>query len=184
MRKRLARHQQSAEKIPCGIEVFPVAGFPKAIDFCRLADWKELIKKVRLQRFSPELLGEVNRFMNRYKYVEDVVNFAAADYWATPQEFLNFSGDCEDYAIAKYYTLRALGMETASLRIVAVLDLNLNVGHAILAVYLDGQSYILDNQFDGVVTADRIKHYQAVYSINEEQWWKHIKVAPSGALTR
>ena len=82
-------------------------------------------------------------------------------------------GDCEDYSIAKFMSLRQLGFSNAELRVVAVKDLNLKIGHAVLAVYLDGKALILDNQIRKVVEAKTIRHYVPVFSINEKFWWRH-----------
>jgi predicted transglutaminase-like cysteine proteinase len=118
---------------------------------------------------------EVNRYMNEAKYITDPINWGVEDYWATPGEFLAKFGDCEDYAIAKYASLKLLGFPEDQMRVVAVKDLNLKIGHAILAVYLDGKILILDNQIKQVADADGIKHYEPVFSINEKFWWRHGK---------
>jgi predicted transglutaminase-like cysteine proteinase len=181
----LVRYKQEEPlntKKPCVTERIDLAGTPRPVDFCKLGPWLDFIRKVKLGTFSVDMLTEVNRFLNKFPYVEDITNFGVKDFWTTTQEFINFSGDCEDYAIAKYYTLKALGFDPASMRIVAVMDMNLGLGHAILAVHFKDENYILDNQFDGATQASRIKHYQAVYSINETQWWKHIQAIPG--LTR
>ena len=52
-------------------------------------------------------------------------------------------------------------------------DLNLKIGHAVLAVYLDDKILILDNQIKVVADSRRIAHYRPVYSINEQHWWRH-----------
>ncbi len=70
-----------------------------------------------------------------------------SDYWADPVEFLTHGGDCEDFAIAKYASLRMLGVPEDHLRIAIVRDLQKQVMHAILIVYTDnGDALILDNQ--------------------------------------
>lgn len=121
-------------------------------------------------------LRAVNDFMNRARYVVDEINWGVKDYWATPGQFFAQFGDCEDYAIAKYMSLRALGFDVAQLRIVVLQDLNLKVAHAILAVEIDGQTWILDNQIKRVIEEERIRHYRPVYSVNEQSWWLHRKV--------
>ena len=72
-------------------------------------------------------------------------NYGRSDYWATPLEFFRRSGDCEDYVIAKYQSLRLLGWPPEALRLVVVQDVVRDLPHAVLAVYLDGAIYILDN---------------------------------------
>lgn len=118
-------------------------------------------------------LDAVNEYMNHAPYVIDPRNYGMEDYWAAPVEFFGNDGDCEDYAIAKFLSLRALGWEPEDLRVVVLQDLNLQVAHAILAAYMDGTPYVLDNQVDEVIPADRIRHYLPLYSINEGGWWLH-----------
>ncbi|HJS30617.1 MAG TPA: transglutaminase-like cysteine peptidase [Alphaproteobacteria bacterium] len=139
---------------------------------CHLAEWRALLKELD-GKTRREQIEAVNQFMNRAPYIIDPVNYRVSDYWATPLQFLNKDGDCEDYAIAKYISLRELGFPTEILRIVVLDDLNLGIAHAVLAVYLDGDALILDNQISHVIAAARIRHYRPIYSINEEYWWLH-----------
>ena len=92
-------------------------------------------------------------------------------YWASPGEFFRRHGDCEDYAIAKFLSLRALGFDDAAMRIVVLQDLNLGIAHAVLAVELGGETLILDNQVADVVPARAIRHYRPIYAVNETHWW-------------
>jgi predicted transglutaminase-like cysteine proteinase len=82
-------------------------------------------------------------------------------------------GDCEDYAISKFMSLKLLGFSDDMLRVVAVKDLNLKVGHAVLIVILDGKYYLLDNQIKQVVETKTVRHYQPVFSISTRYWWRH-----------
>lgn len=88
-------------------------------------------------------------------------------------------GDCEDYAIVKYLSLRALGFKDEELCVVAVKDLNLKVGHAILMVILiDSKGrkryFVLDNQIKSVVEENKIRHYQPVFSIGTKFGWRYL----------
>ena len=118
-------------------------------------------------------IEEVNKFMNKSRYIQDLKNWGIKDYWASPGEFLAKFGDCEDYSIAKYMALKYLGHNPDNMRIVALKDLNLKVGHAILAYYLKDRILILDNQIKITVDSRKVRHYQPVYSINEKFWWRH-----------
>ncbi len=139
---------------------------------CNEKMWKETVGK--LETMTPkEKLVEVNRRMNLFPYILDPINWSLPDYWSTPYEFFVKSGDCEDYAIAKYLTLKRLGVPTNTMRIVVLHDKNLGVEHAVLAVYESGKIYILDNQIKTVVEDNTIAHYQPIYSINEHHWWRH-----------
>ena len=120
-----------------------------------------------------EQIDSVNRYMNDRRYILDPRNYGVADYWATPGQFLSRDGDCEDYAIAKYMSLRSLGFDDSKLRVVVLQDLNLKLAHAVLVVFHGGTAYVLDNQIKQVVPADAVRHYQLYYSINEKYWWLH-----------
>lgn len=122
------------------------------------------------------LLARVNALLNDTRYLTDLENYGVSDYWATVFQFLRRDGDCEDYAIAKYMVLKRMGFTTDQLRVVVVQDLNLGVPHAILAVYVDGAAYILDNQIQQVMSDRAIAHYRPIYSINETAWWLHKPV--------
>lgn len=119
-------------------------------------------------------IQKVQDYVNQFKYVTDFQNWGVSDFWETPLEFLEKMGDCEDFAITKYVTLKRLGFDAQQMRILVVQDLNLRIGHAVLLLDYKGRHYILDNQIKFVVEAADIAHYRAIYSINETSWWKHI----------
>ena len=145
---------------------------PSETNKCHYTTWIRFIKDAAaLDKLKQ--IEKVNAFMNQALYVEDSVNWGVKDYWATPGQFFGKFGDCEDYAIAKFLTLRQLGYEGDALRIVVVQDLNLKIGHAVLAVYHEGRVFILDNQIKQVVEAGSIRHYKPIFSINESHWWLH-----------
>ncbi|MBW2016865.1 MAG: transglutaminase-like cysteine peptidase [Deltaproteobacteria bacterium] len=137
------------------------------------ASWKEFLSRARGMTGFDQLKF-VNRFFNRWPYRLDKDIYGVSDYWATPQEFLRFSGDCEDYCITKYFALRELGYYPEQLRIVVLRDAIRNITHATLAVYLDNHVYILDNLSDGVFDQGRYSHYFPQYSFNEQNRWAHI----------
>jgi predicted transglutaminase-like cysteine proteinase len=113
--------------------------------------------------------------INKAKYVSDDSNWNQKDYWNSPGEFMARFGDCEDFAIAKFVALEMLGFAQESKRVVAVKDLNLKVGHAILVVFLDGKILVLDNQIPQVIEASKVRHYDPVFSINQKYWWRHMR---------
>lgn len=139
---------------------------------CTTKGWKEFIADLRGQDLKTQL-KEVNRAFNSHRYILDIDNWGEEDYWATPFQFLKKHGDCEDYAISKYFTLKALGVPIEDMRVVALQDLNLNLGHAVLVVYVGDKPMMLDNQIASVVPANSIRHYNPVFSINEAGWWLH-----------
>ena len=122
-----------------------------------------------------ERLRYVNAFWNTWPYKEDIVNWHQQDYWAIPDEFLKKSGDCEDYSIIKYFTLKELGIPPENMRIVVVRDTVRNFAHAVLAVYDNGDAYILDNLSNAVLSHSRLRQYMPQYSVNEFCRWAHLK---------
>lgn len=145
---------------------------PSAFTQCYIQDWKTFLDTLRGKDKKTQL-EMVNSHMNAIPYVLDIVNWGMQDYWATPYQFFVKYGDCEDYAIAKFMSLRALGFRNQDMRVVVLQDLNLGVMHAILSVYIEGEAYILDNQISQVVNDKKILHYNPIYSINETTWWRH-----------
>jgi predicted transglutaminase-like cysteine proteinase len=138
--------------------------------------WRSMIKD-QVGRPPIDQLQAINEFLNDWRYRADDNNYGQRDYWATPLEFLGRSGDCEDYAIAKYVTLRELGFAPERLRLVVVRDVARDLAHAVLAVYLDDQVYILDNLTRTVLPQERIAHYVPYYSVNETTRWAHVPPA-------
>lgn len=136
---------------------------------CPLADWKHELG--RLRGAAPlDQIKAVNRYVNRVPYIEDQANYGTADYWAEPGEFLARGGDCEDYAIAKYISLRALGLADADMRIVALWDTDRRDFHAVLAVRIGGRALVLDNRTARIRPLDEVENYRPVYSVNEAGW--------------
>jgi len=74
----------------------------------RLTGWKDLLINPKYKKLSErDKLELVNDFMNQPRFVSDIDHWGKEDYWATPIEFLSTNGgDCEDFSIAKYFTLR------------------------------------------------------------------------------
>lgn len=140
---------------------------------CHLAEWLGFLASIRGEPLERQLKA-VNRYANRRAYVLDLDNYGVEDYWAIPREFLGAGGDCEDYVIAKFFSLRWLGYPREQMRVVVVQDTNLRVPHAVLAVARDEQVYILDNQVQAVLSDREVVHYAPVFSINETRWWMHL----------
>ena len=138
-----------------------------------LKNWRKIITSAsKLNRAGQ--LKAVNDFFNRWPYKEDRELYGFSEYWATPREFMMRSGDCEDYAIAKYFALRKLGYGKDELRIVVLMDRIRGIGHAVLAVYQENGIIILDSLSDLILPHSRYKHYVPQYSMNETTRWAHV----------
>ena len=153
-------------------QVSPGQVSPGQVSQCVLDEWKAFLDDQRGQDPLAQLRA-INAQMNSHRYILDPPNWGVPDYWATPLQFMEKNGDCEDYAIAKFMSLRALGWSNEAMRIVVLKDLNLQLMHAVLVVYHQGRAWILDNQIDHVMPAEKIRHYRPIYSVNEESWWLH-----------
>lgn len=160
----LDRHKKLLEESRCP---------PESKNECYVDDWLSFIESIKS---LPELeqIHRVNEYANSRPYVLDKDNYDIDDYWATPDEFLQRSGDCEDFAIIKMLSLKQLGFDVNRMRVVVVQDTNLRIPHAVMSIDRAGEILILDNQIKEVISDKYIYHYVPVYSINEKSWWMHL----------
>ncbi len=145
---------------------------PATRDDCSVARWARFLDGLE-GKARHEQLEAVNRFVNRAPYVSDRRNYGVSNLWATAGQLFARGGDCEDYVVAKYVSLRALGFAVSDLRIVVLHDTAMRAAHAVLVAYVGGQAWVLDNQSRHVRRDDRIRYYRPIYSINEDAWWLH-----------
>ena len=131
-------------------------------------------------------LAAVNTFFNRrIVFAEDSDVWGQLDHWASPLEALaQGRGDCEDYAIGKYFSLLALGMPAARLRLVYV---RAQIGaesraHMVLAYYAQARAepLILDNLISELRPASRRPDLQPVFSFNSEGLWEGVGAQSAG----
>jgi len=143
----------------------------------RLLQWQGLgVQAAALD--DPAKLALVNAFFNRLPNLEDIDHWGRNDYWATPVELLaSNGGDCEDFAIAKYFTLRHLGVAPQRLRITYVKAFlrarGLIQPHMVLAYYAtpDAEPLILDNTVPEIRPASARSDLVPVYSFNGDGLW-------------
>lgn len=137
----------------------------------RIESWDELINRSQGLTENQQLAA-VNRFFNRQlRFSDDDRVWHESDYWATPVEALvKGAGDCEDYSIAKYFTLRQLGVPSEKLRITYVKALQQNQAHMVLAYYAtpSAEPLVLDNLIGEIRPASQRKDLLPVYAFNAE----------------
>jgi len=124
---------------------------------------------------TDDQLYEINNFFNEIPYYTDKEHWGQSDYWATPVEMLGTNGgDCEDYVIAKYFSLRALGVPDSKMRMMFVTALRQNQAHMVLAYYPEPNSIplILDNINPRILPANKRPDLRPVYSFNGEGLYK------------
>ncbi|GBD43172.1 hypothetical protein HRbin40_00638 [bacterium HR40] len=143
----------------------------RACEGARERAWRQTVRATSGLPLGQQLEA-INRFVNASPYRSDSELWGASDYWATPREFLARSGDCEDYAIAKYATLRLLGIPEGAMRLVVLHDTRRNFVHAVLVVADGPRRWVLDNLSDRVLPEETLPHYRPYYSVNAEGLWR------------
>ena len=147
-----------------------------AIDAClqnasacpeRLKGYREVVLRAH-DLPPPRKMILVNRFINgRQWHIES----GAHDDWRTLTDFLTYGGDCEDYAIAKYFALRQIGFAADDVRVAIARDSEASAFHAVTVVRIDGRIYFLD--VDGAPRRSE-SNYRFLFSINENAVWDHV----------
>jgi predicted transglutaminase-like cysteine proteinase len=134
-------------------------------------------------------LGAVNEFFNRrIVFAPDSEVWGQTDYWASPLEMLGKGrGDCEDYVIAKYFSLTTAGVPMAKLRLVYVRATIGGPGgavqaHMVLAYYAQpgAEPLILDNLIGEIRPASRRPDLEPVFSFNGEGLWQGVGAQSAG----
>ncbi|NVJ52092.1 MAG: transglutaminase-like cysteine peptidase [Campylobacteraceae bacterium] len=144
----------------------------------RVQLWDKLIEKAKNEDILYKL-KYVNDFFNTIRYERDSTHWKQNDYWASPFEFLGTgAGDCEDYAIAKYFTLRQLGVPDNKLRITYVKlkqrGTKYEQAHMVLTYYHKPTStpIVLDNVNKKLKLATKRPDLRPVYSFNASGLWQ------------
>ena len=138
------------------------------------------------QRAVLARLRTVNRAVNlSIRPVSDLDQYGYPDYWASPLQTLGSgAGDCEDYAIVKYVALRDMGFDAADLRFVIVHDNMHQTEHAVIAVR-DGQDWlILDNRTMAILSSGDVRHYQPLFSLDQQGTRAFASAAPNSVTDR
>jgi len=151
----------------------------------RLKNWQGMVQEgLRPDSSEAERLTLVNTFFNKnIRFGTDPDIWEQEDYWATPLETLGRgAGDCEDFAIAKYFSLLALGVPEPKLRFVYVRAL-LQQGqalrvepHMVLAYYKSpgAEPLVLDNLTSIIAIASQRSDLTPVYSFNKEGYFNGV----------
>jgi predicted transglutaminase-like cysteine proteinase len=139
----------------------------------RVATWYKLIDDNKGAN-TRDKLELVNNFFNQLAFVNDSELWGQEDYWATPLQMLSSNGgDCEDFSIAKYFTLRKMGIPEESMRLTYVKALQLNQAHMVLTYFTaaDAEPLILDNLVTDIRPSSERTDLLPVYSFNGNGLW-------------
>ena len=185
--------QNNLEAFPQWLKVLNEAETPQDADEvctrsdqstpCHIKKWWTFLQGLRGKTPRAQL-DAVNLFVNEQDYVGDASNYGRQDYWAQPGQLMANGGDCEDFAIMKFFSLRKLGWPAESLRLVVVQDTKLRQQHAVLAVDSGRDVLILDSQNQRIQSQNNIQHYAPVVSMSDDQWWLHMPESQLVAATR
>lgn len=142
-----------------------------------LNDWYQLTMTAKDWPEEKKLI-KINEFFNKnIAFDDDLSIWQQSDYWATPLETIGQGrGDCEDYAIAKYFSLRMAGIPLSKMRLIYVkATLSTPVGemqqaHMVLAYYArpGAEPQVLDNLQNSIQPASRRHDLRPVFSFNSE----------------
>jgi len=139
----------------------------------RINLWQDMIKS-SIDLDDMQKLAVTNEFFNRLTFVSDIDHWGKEDYWATPVQMLaSNGGDCEDFSIAKYFTLRQMGIPAERMRLTYVKALELNQAHMVLTYYStpDADPLVLDNLVTDIRTSSSRTDLLPVYSFNGSGLW-------------
>lgn len=161
-----------------------------------LGDWLQMVNAAKLLGDEARL-RQTNDFINRnIAFDDDVRVWQQSDYWATPLETIGQGrGDCEDFAIIKYVSLRLAGIPDNKLRLTYVrAKLKTATGvvqqaHMVLTYYAtpNAEPQVLDNLDAAIRPASRRPDLQPVFSFNIEGIFAGVsgnEKASAGSLGR
>lgn len=137
----------------------------------RVKEWHSMLDKYKYKS-DKKKLEVVNKFFNRVLWQEDQQIWGKKDYWTTPVEMLiKNSGDCEDYALAKYFSLLAMGVDAKKMKLTYAIMRQTGRAHMVLT-YFDNSlsgSFVLDNINDRIILTAERKDLLPVYLFSPEQ---------------
>lgn len=162
-----------------------------------VGDWRRMLQDANAQPEQARL-ERVNTFFNRrIRFEDDVLIWKASDYWATPLETMGRkAGDCEDFAIAKYISLRLLGVPADKLRLIYVRaqiggpSSPISQAHMVVGYFPtpDAEPLVLDNLIGEIRPAARRPDLFPVFSFNDAGLWvagaQQSSADPTARLSR
>lgn len=143
-----------------------------------LEEWFNLLQQLQNQEVQTQLRGVNDFFNRRVRWVDDMQVWGQEDYWATPLETMGKGqGDCEDYSIAKYITLKQLGISSRYLRMIYVRARigrsQITQAHMVLGYYAapDAEPLVLDNILPSITPASQRTDLDPLFSFNSDGLW-------------
>lgn len=124
------------------------------------------------------LLENLNNTVNDLiQYTSDEKLYGTSDHWASFSDISKtLAGDCEDYALLKYWALRKLGVKPESMHILVFYDKIVRIHHAVLVVKKDGTDFILDNRTYKLIKLRQMSDILPNLAINENEVFVYGKL--------
>ena len=118
----------------------------------------------------------INRALNAIRYQSDG---AGKDVWKTPNEFKKNGGDCEDYAIAKYFELKKRGhsIKNTSIAYCELKRHDRNNPEAHMVLIHNGK--VLDNITNKISPIHVRKDLRIIYTFDENRVYLNGKSNPN-----
>jgi len=140
----------------------------------RAKRWQSQLKSLELAS-EWDKINNINNFFNReIIYKTDIELWQKQDYWASPAETIGQGmGDCEDYVIAKFFSLIALGVPEQKLRLMYVRHLKVNQPHMVLLYTKNktAKTVVLDNFNPKILPTNLRQDLKPIYSFNGQGLW-------------
>lgn len=142
------------------------------------ADWRNAAATLEALPLH-QRLARANSFVNRaISFRSDLSATGRGDSWITPaQLFRTGTGDCEDYALAKYWLLRAAGVPEEDMYVMVVADLIARADHAYLAVRVGNGFVLLDSRTDEVLSPSEVVDITPLITVGAQGTYMHGRPA-------
>jgi predicted transglutaminase-like cysteine proteinase len=171
-------------RLPAAIKVTPLEARS------RIRHWQSFVQSTRHKPEIDKIIA-VNAYFNTLRFITDETLWRKPDYWATPlQVLVAGAGDCEDFAIAKYFTLKILGIPDERLRITYTWNSNTPSGrrepHMVLTYTAaeNAEPLVLDILTNDIRTLAQRKELEPVYGLNSGELWlvgDNTRAIPAGS---
>jgi len=156
----------------------------------RIRRWQSFVRNSR-RKSELDKITAVNAYFNTLRFITDENLWRRPDYWATPlQVLVAGAGDCEDFAIAKYFTLKTLGIPDERLRITYTWNRNTPSGrrepHMVLTYTAaeNSEPLVLDILTNDIRPLAQRKELEPVYGLNSKELWlagDNARAIPAGS---
>ncbi len=147
------------------------------------AEWIDMVDNLGPFGVKGQIAG-INTYLNNSEHAAELAYYAKVKRWAAPLAYFGSDAHAGDVAIAKYVSLRRLGFHPDRLRLVWLWDTVDDSDHTVLAVFLDGRAFVLDDRYGDIATDEAYPEARPICSLNGWRFFLHWDPSdPDGAAT-